>query len=176
MVLKAALVAALLATPGLAAAEVDAADAQEIVETLLGLDPARHATPLEAMQGWGALYLKYRDAAMDGDAEALRVWLLIGHAALAKAGAATVEAFSADLMPLYAAQPQAMLAALAENGWLVPSTCFYLGNWFGHDGRHGEDRPAFLATDAPRIAAALHPSAARMCIGQIVAPVRPAGG
>ncbi len=176
MGLRTALLALSLATPGLASAEVDAGDAQEIVETLLGLDPARYATPLAAMQGWGELYAEYRDAAAAGDPQALRVWLLIGQVALAKADAATVEAFSTDLMPVYTAQPDAVLAALAANGWLVPSACFYLGNWFGHDGRHGEERPAFLAADAPRIAAALHPSAARACLGQIVAPVRPAGG
>jgi hypothetical protein len=176
VVLRPAVLALLLATAGQASAEVDAGDAQEIVETLLGIDPARHATPLAAMQGWGELYARYRDAAAAGDAQALRVWLLIGQVALARADAGSVEAFSADLMPVYAAGPDAVLAALSENGWLVPSTCFYLGNWFGHEGRHAGDRPAFLAAEAPRIAAALHPRDARGCIGQIVSPARQAGG
>ena len=175
MVLRPAVLALLLALPGPAAAEVDAGDAQEIVETLLGLDPARHAAPLAAMQGWGALYAKYRDAASGGDPQALRVWLLIGQAALAKADAGTVEAFSAELMPVYAAQPEAVLSALADNGWLVPSACFYLGNWFGHEDRNADDLPAFLAAEAPRIAASLHPGAAGACLDQIVAPARPGG-
>ena len=176
MDLKAVFAALLVAMPGAAAAQVDAADAQEIVETLLGLPVTRHDSDLAAMQGWGTLYAKYHDAAVRGDdPAALRVWLLMGQAALAKADAGTVEAFSADVMPLYAERPDAVLAALAENGWLVPAACFFLGNWFGHEGRHGKDRPAFLATEAPRILAALHPEAARACIGQIVAPTRRAG-
>jgi hypothetical protein len=165
----------LLAMPSGAAAKVDAGDAQEIVETLLGLPVTRYETDLAAMQGWGALYAKYRDAAAGGDPAALRVWLLMGQAALAKADAGVVEAFSADLMPLYAEQPDAVLAALAENGWLASPACFFLGNWFGHEGRHRQDQPAFLAAEAPRILATLHPEAARACIGQIVAPARPGG-
>jgi hypothetical protein len=127
------------------------------------------------MQGWGELYARYREAAAGGDDAALRVWLLIGQTALARADAGTVEAFSADLMPLYAARPEAVLAALADNGWLVPATCFFLGNWFGHEGRHAEERPAFLVAEAPRIGSALHPAAARACLDQIAAPARPGG-
>jgi hypothetical protein len=163
----------LAATPLRAPAEVDAADAQEIVERLLGLPPTRHETPLAAMQGWGELYRKYRDAAAAGDAAALRVWLLIGQAAADKADASTMQAFTADLMRVYIAQRDALLTALAENGWLVNSACFYLGNWFAQEERQPEDRPDFLETEAPRIATTLQPVQARTCLGQIVAPSLP---
>ena len=66
---------ALGATP--VAAGVDPLDAQEVVETLLGLDPSRHADPLAAMHGWGALYARQYTAAQAGDPIALRTWLLV---------------------------------------------------------------------------------------------------
>ncbi len=57
-------------------------------------------------------------------------------------------------MPLYLEQPSTVMAALAENGWLASSACFFLGNWFGNEGPHD----------------------ARACIGQIVARTRPTRG
>lgn len=173
MALSRALAVALLVFPGSAAAQVDAADAQEIVETLLGLDASRHDSPLAAMHGWGELYGRYRDLAAAGDETALRVWLLMGDVALARADAATVEAFAGDLLPLYQRRPGAMLSALSDNSWLVSSTCFHLGNGFEHEGRDGEGRAAFLAAEAGRVEAALHPDHARACLAQIEAPSLP---
>jgi hypothetical protein len=171
--LRHALAVALLAVPGSAAAQVDAGDAQEIVEALLGFDASRHASPLEAMQGWGELYARYRDAAAGGDDAALRVWLLVGHAALVTADAAMMEAFASDMMPVYRGRPEAVLAAMAAAGWLVPSACFHLGSWFEHEERGGEGRAAFLAAETTRIEAALHADRARACLAQIEAPDRP---
>jgi hypothetical protein len=162
---------ALGATP--LAAGVDPLDAQEIVETLLGIAPSRHSDPLAAMHGWAALYAREREAAQTGDPIALRAWLLVGFASVAKAEAGTVEAFSGDLLPYYRTYGMAMLGALADNGWLVPATCFLIGNGFTHEGRNDADRAAFLAEEGPRIQAAIPPAAARTCLDQIAEPRRP---
>ncbi len=155
------------------AAGVDPLDAQEIVETLLGLDPSRHADPLTAMHGWGALYARQYAAAQAGDPIALRTWLLVGFASVARANAGPVEAFSGDLLPYYRAHPLKVLAALADNGWLVPATCFLVGNGFTHEGRSDVDRTAFLSEETPRINAKLPPASARACLDQIAAPRLP---
>lgn len=162
---------ALGATP--VAAGVDPLDAQEVVETLLGLDPSRHADPLAAMHGWGALYARQYTAAQAGDPIALRTWLLVGFASVARANAGTVEAFSGDLLPYYRANPMTVLAVLADNGWLVPATCFLVGNGFAHEGRSDADRTAFLAEETPRIKAKLPPASASACLDQIAAPRLP---
>jgi len=159
---------ALGATP--VAATVDPLDAQEIVETLLGLDASRHADPLAVMKGWGALYARQYAAAQAGDPIALRTWLLVGFASVARANAGTVEAFSGDLLPYYRSHPEEVLTALADNAWLVPATCFLIGNGFAHEGRNDADRPAFLSEETPRIKAALPPALARACLDQIAAP------
>lgn len=156
-----------------AAGGVAQADAAEIVETLLGLDPARHATPLEAMKGWAALYARYHQAARDGDTTALRVWLLIAYTAVAKADAGTSEGFSEDLLPLYRTRARAVLAALADNAWLVPVTCFYLGRHFDFQGRGGAGREAFVAEQQALITASLPAPSAARCLAQIKEPRAP---
>lgn len=161
------------AAPVAAAPGVVPADAAEIVETLLGLDPARHATPLEAMKGWAALYDRYRRGAREGDAVALRVWLLIGHTALVKADAGTSEGYSEDLLPVYRAQPRAVLAALADNAWLVPATCFYLGRHFDFQGRQGAGRAEFVASQQPLIESLLAAPVAARCLTQLREPKAP---
>jgi hypothetical protein len=167
-----ALCGVLVALPA-AAAGVPPADAAEIVETLLGMDPARYATPLDAMKGRAELYERYRTAARDGDATAMRVWLLIAHTAIAKADAATSEGFSEDLLPVFRAQPRAMLAALADNAWLVPATCYYLGRHFDFQGRQGAGRAEFVAAQEGAIRAALAGPVALRCLAQIREPRAP---
>ena len=162
---------ALGATP--VAAGIAPLDAQEIVETLLGIGPSRYPDPLAAMHGWGGLYAREREAAQTGDPIALRTWLLVGFVSVVRADAGTVEAFSGDLLPYYRTHGMAVLAALADNVWLVPTTCFLIGNGFTHEGRNDADRAAFLAQETPRIQAALPPAAARACLEQIAAPRRP---
>jgi len=172
--LAAALGSACALMPAAAApAGVPPADAAEIVETLLGIEPARHATPLEAMKGWAALYGRYHRAAREGDATAMGVWLLIAHTAVVKADAATSESFSDDLLPVYRAQPRAVLGVLADNLWLVPVTCFYLGRHFDFQGRGGAGRDAFVAEHQARIGAALPAAAAARCLAQIKEPRAP---
>jgi hypothetical protein len=161
-----------LAAPA-GAAGVPADDAAEVVETLLGMDPSRHATPLAAMKGWGALYARYHQGARDGDQTALRVWLLMGYTAAAKADASTSEDLSNDLLPVYQAHPDALLAALADNAWLVPVTCFYLGKHFDFQDRRGAGRDAFVEGQAARITRALPAPAAARCLAQLKAPSHP---
>lgn len=156
-----------------ASTSVPADDAAELVETLLGMEPSRHATPLAAMKGWGELYARYHRGAHKGDPSALRVWLLMAYTAAAKADAATSESFSSDLLPVYQAQPQALLSALADNAWLVPVTCYYLGKHFDFQDRRGAGRDAFVAQQEPVITRALPAPAAARCLAQLKAPRHP---
>jgi hypothetical protein len=149
-------------------------DAVEITETLLGLDPSRHADPLAAMKGWAALYARYRTLAQAGDPVGVRVWLLMAHTAAVKADAATSESFNADLLPTFGRQPRALLDALADNGWLVPVTCYHLGRHFDFEGRAGAGRAEWLVANEARVKAGLPAAAASRCLEQVRLPRRPA--
>jgi hypothetical protein len=154
-------------------ANVPGDDAAEIVETLLAIDPARHATPLAAMHGRAALYERWRDAARSGSATGWRVWLLLAQAALVHADAATSEAFQADLLPAFKAQPQPALQALADNGWLLPVACWHLGRHFDAEGRGGAGRADFLAAHEATLQRGLPAAAAAACLAQVRQPRRP---
>lgn len=158
---------------GPASAGVPPDDAAEVVETLLGLEPARHATPLAAMKGWGELYARHHRGARQGDPTAMRLWLLVAFTAAAKADAATSESFSSDLVPVFLAQPAPLLSTLADNAWLVPVTCFYLGRYFDFQDRRGAGREAFVAQHAPLINRSLPAVSAQRCLAQLNAPRHP---
>ncbi len=162
-----------MALPIQQAVGVDQDDATEILESLLGLTVERHATALAAMHGWGALYGNYRSRAAAGEPDAVRVWLLIAFTTLARGDAATSEAFSSDLIPVYRRQPEAVLDALSDNLWLAPTTCYFLGAYFDFEDRAGEGRQAFLTDETQSIQAALPEAAAERCLRQIESPERP---
>ncbi len=156
-------------TPG-----VDPADAAEMVETLVGLEPARYDSTLAAMHGRAALYSRYRAAATAGDQVGMRVYLLLAFVAVARVDAATMESFSSDVLPLYRAQADTLLAALRANPWLTDTICYFLGHGFEFEGRDPADRPAFIGAESDRIRSALHKRHAARCFDQIEQPHRPA--
>ena len=160
---------ALAALP--ARAEVAEADALELVQILTNQTVTRHDGPLAEMQGRADLYARLHEAAAGGDDEALAAWLLLGFAAQVTVDGATSEAFIGDAKPMLDARGEAMVGQLALSPWLVPSTCYYLGRYFGWEDRHADEREPFLATSAETFAAL--PEAPRAaCIAQIEAPER----
>lgn len=151
---------------------IDARDAQEILSVLLDIPLQQYqGDPLKASQGWGALYNKYlRDAQTPGKYNALKVYLMLGYIARLKQQASSAEAFNTDVYPLYAKQQDALLATLKQNPYLIDSTCHYLGNYFGAESEHREEKPKFLAFQGRVIEQALGKEGARECLGQIRRP------
>ena len=146
---------------------IDPADATEIVETLLGIAPQRHANPLAAMQGWGALYARTRDAVLAGDETARRLWFLIAFAAQARGDAALNQSFADDLYPAYRADPQGFLDSLAEAPWLAATLCDRLAAHFGSGDRPAAGLSEFLASAEPGLAAALPEPATQACLSAL---------
>lgn len=166
--LAGALASALIASCPTAQAEpIAPADATEIVETLLGIAPQRHANPLAAMHGWGALYARTREAALTGDEGARRTWFLIAFAAQVRGDAALNQSFADDLYPAYHANPEGFLTSLAAAPWLAASVCDRLGAHFGSSDRPQAGVGVFTARAAERFRTALPAKPAEACIAAL---------
>ncbi|MBT0957282.1 hypothetical protein IV417_07790 [Alphaproteobacteria bacterium KMM 3653] len=168
-VISAAIVAVCSVLP--AAAEVAAQDAQEMVEMMIGQQPARYDSPLAAMQGEGDLYDRLKNGAVND--HGMGLWLLYGQGAVLQANGALSGAFISDMEAVYGDDPALLLGALDRAPWLVPTTCYFLGAGFDFEGRGGAGREAFLALSGPLITAALAEPLANICLEQIAAPERP---
>lgn len=150
-------------------------DADLLVHRLLALEHPAFAAgegydALAELRAWEDLYLRSRDRALAdaGPAHAsVKTFLLVGWLAREQYDAATSEAFTGDLMPLYRARPGAVLAALADVPLLVTSTCDALGAWFGFEDRHAGELPAFLAAERERIRAALPERLGATCLAAL---------
>lgn len=152
---------------------LSAADASLLIEHTLGIQSRADTDPLASMQDWNALYVKYRDRAYIGEDYAIRVLLLFAFTAVTKVDAAISEALSSDLMPLFTKHPALVMQALADNPWLVPSTCYFLGKSFDFEGRGGKGRASFLSQQRATFLAALPPDCAERCLRQLTLPERP---
>jgi hypothetical protein len=151
-------------------------DAALILDTLLDMEnPTYRSTnergestynALQAYQDWAALYWKYaqQDQNTPFREDFLRIYLFLGQVAQEKLDAATTEAFTSDLMPLYEKHGDSVLRVLRDLPFLVPSTCRYLSRYFGFEDKNHEKRPAFLAAHADEIKHALAPEDAKRCM------------
>lgn len=148
----------------------DAADAVEMIELMLGRSPSRHETPLAAMQGLGALYARLLAGARAQTPDDLGLWILLGDVALRSADAGLTQSFTADLLPLYRQDPDAVLGVLSEAPWLAGSACHYLSAHFGSEDRPDENRAPFLEAERARIRDALPGPAAETCLTALSEP------
>jgi hypothetical protein len=125
---------------------------------------------LTAYKAWGDLYERTLNQARTGsvkDDSSLRRFLFLGFIAGARTQAATSEAFTSDLMSLYRQRPEQILIVLRDLPFLVPTTCHYLGAYFGFEDREPEGKPGFLKENRERIQSLLHKSEAAMCLAAI---------
>lgn len=160
---------------------IDAQDAQEILSVLLGVRMAQYQSenadgekvynPLKAYHGWGDIYQKYyTDAKTHGRLNDIKVYLFLAYTARLKNQIDSSEVFSTDLYTVYIKHEKTLLAALKKNPYLIPSTCYYLGNYFGFESKHSEDKPGFLAAHRKTLLDTLGEKHAETCLMQIKQP------
>ncbi|GJL49587.1 MAG: hypothetical protein NPIRA01_08140 [Nitrospirales bacterium] len=150
-------------------------DSAFLIRTLLNIENSAlmengQYNGLKEYKAWGALYERYHESAQsksDLHSEGLKVFLFIGYVAHARLQAATSESFTSDLMPIYLTRQDSLWEILRENPFLVPSTCHYLGAFFGFEERHVEGKPAFLSETRPIIKQALPHKEAELCIKRL---------
>ena len=119
-------------------------DAEIIIHRLLNIPDPNHSyldqqgkqryNALQAYKTYEALYLRYKkQLQQQSTPAAIKYYLYIGAIAQQNRNGAITEALSSDLMPLYRRHPQHYLDVLRELPFLIPSTCYYLGNYFGFE-------------------------------------------
>lgn len=127
----------------------------------------RFYNSLKAYQQWEQLYLKYsKHGSSDKNLTEfeLKKLLLIGYISRQNSDAAMSEAFSSDLIAIFNQNRANFLAVIADLNFLIPSTCYFLGNYFGFEGKNQQEQQTFLTTNKSFIIEALGESDGDVCI------------
>ncbi len=154
-------------------------DSTEIINTLINIPDEKYIVDgtynaLSAYKGWEKLYNKYRAAARDqGHMSDIKKYLLLGFVAQLKAQVATSKAFSSGFYDTFVNHPDAVLEALKQNPFLVSSSCYYIGNYFGFESKNIEKKTVFIDIYKKKILKNLRTEGGDRCVAQILAPKRP---
>lgn len=157
----------------------DSDDAGIILNRLLGIKNKAYTykdqhgviqhDELMEYKGWSALYGKYaadlsrrKSASLDQ----IRYLLMIGFVAKSRNDAAMSEAFSSDLVPIYTHNRDGILAVMRESPFLIPSTCYYMNNYFGFEDKNANKKPGFLADNEKIIVKVLGQEKGGKCLRQ----------
>lgn len=162
-------IAALLAAGCATTAKAPGSDEGLLVNKLLDLPDPAFAAPgaydaLGELKAWHALYgARLAGAAGErADAE-LRRYLLVGFVGWARADAGITQAATSDLMSLYQRRRDDVLRVLGELPFLAPSTCYYLGAYFGFEDRNREGKDRFWDDNRAGLGRALGPFGLARC-------------
>ncbi len=96
---------------------------------------------------WESLYIKYSKF---GSEERLltkveiKKLLFIGYISRVNSDAAISQSFSSDLVPIFNKNRDKFLNVMSDLKFLVPSTCYFLNNYFGFEDKNAEKKQAFL--------------------------------
>ena len=122
---------------------------------------------LSEFKDWEKIYLKYSQSDnRHGTIPEVRLkyLLFVGFIAYSNNDAAISEALSGDLLTVYNANRTRMLKILADLNFLVPSTCYYLNNYFGFEGKNADKKSGFMTKNRPIIKKVLEPKTAKLCL------------
>jgi hypothetical protein len=106
---------------------------------------------LKVQQKWGDMYFKYRKLAEASDETGLKYFLFIGFLAYTQKNAELSESYSSDLLPLYEKDPGSFLETLKMLPYLIPSSSYFLNNYFGFEDKNAEKKPEFLKVNTPLV-------------------------
>ncbi|WP_444930770.1 hypothetical protein ACJJIF_03015 [Microbulbifer sp. SSSA002] len=96
---------------------------------------------------WESLYIKLskynlKDKQLNQD-EAKKL-LFMGFIARANSDAAISEAFSSDLTVIFNANKNILIEVMSELSFVVPSTCYYLSEYFGFEGKNKKSKRQWI--------------------------------
>ena len=161
-------------------AQISKEDSSEILNVLISEPVEKYQSKdkssynaLAAYKGWGELYDKYHAGAKKGKVEDIKVYLFLGFVAQLKSQFATSEAFISDVHGIFVNHKGAFFDALKENQYLISSTCYYLGRYFGFESKHDDEKPGFLQQYSDDFQKRLSKVDAAECLKQLDKPTRP---
>jgi hypothetical protein len=110
------------------------------------------------------LDLLERSKKRPADIEDVKRYLFLGYAAQSRNDGGMMEAFNSDLMAVFAANTKEVLSALTQIPSLQPSSCYYLGRYFGFEDRNTGGLDPFLERNRQALADALGAEKTGRCI------------
>jgi hypothetical protein len=97
----------------------------------------------------------------------LKLALFFAYYSDVKNNAAFQEYLAEDLMPIYENNTESFLTVLSELPFLVPSNCERLGAFFGHEGKHLDERDSFIEKNTDVINRYLPPDLSKACLERL---------
>jgi len=135
-------------------------DAKLILDRLLHIDNEKYNTKnasgqffynsLLEYKDWERTYIKYSRMNKTNKKfteHEIKNLLFIGFVSKVNSDAAISESLSSDLMPIFNDNKTLILNVIAELNFLIPSTCYYLNNYFGFEGKNKENKIPFIKTN-----------------------------
>lgn len=154
-----------------------AQDSQLLVNMLLQIDSEKYITQningdlayndLAEYQDWERLYINssnYNNANKSLSKPQLKRLLFLAFIAKTNNDASLSESLSSDLLPIYQANKTQFLQILNELDFLIPASCYYLGNYFGFEDKHKTELPVFIAQNKTQFQTQLGFKQAGMCL------------
>ncbi len=119
---------------------------------------------------WESLYIKY--SRYDSDDKNLteiemKKLLFIGYISRLNSDAAISQSFSSDLVPIFNQNKYLVLNVISELKFLMPSTCYFFGNYFGFEGKNLEKKQDFLDKNSSLLVKALGKYDGEVCLESI---------
>jgi len=152
-------------------------DAEIIFNRLLHIDNEKYKiknendenfyNSLQEYKDWEKLYIKYSQLNMHNNklTEAdIKYLLFIGFVAKTNSDASISEALSSDLVPIFNTNKTGILNVLSDLNFLIPSTCHYLNNYFGFEGKNGDLKMPFIEENKETILKVLGTNEGERCL------------
>ena len=147
-----------------------------IINMLLHIDDDKYNTKdedgpyydsLAEYKDWENAYIKYSKYEKSNKKltkTEIKYLLFIGFVAKTNLDAAMSDSLSSDLIPLYNSNKELLLSTLADLNFLVPSTCYYLNNYFGFEDRNAEKKAPFIKQNKESIMKSLGETEGNKCM------------
>ncbi len=119
---------------------------------------------------WERLYIKYSKLNIKNKIyteNGIKKLLFIGFIAKINSDAAISESLSSDLVPIFNKNRNKILNVLSDLKFLIPSTCYYLNNYFGFEGKNIEKRTLFIKKNKENIIKYLGDTNGEKCISYL---------
>jgi len=125
---------------------------------------------LREYQDWTQIYINnsnYDSNNKTLTAKQIKKLLFMAFISKTNNDAGLAEALSSDLVPIYNANKTLFLQSLHELDFLLPATCYYLGNYFGFEDKHKSEAKQFIADNKPLFQTVLSPTQVDSCLVEL---------
>ncbi len=157
-----------------------AVDSEVMINRLLHIDSEKFMSKtdsgepfynsLKEYKEWELLYIKYSkydSEDKDLTEDEIKKLLFIGYITKVNSDAAISQSFSSDLVPIFSQNKSIVLNVMSDLKFLMPSTCYFLGRYFGFEGKNLEKKQAFLDKNGPLLVKELGEADGKTCLEYI---------